>query len=142
VETVESLAEVNVFLEEGLAFEVKFEGEKAAITEFKGISKVALIKEETKGVKIGKKKKGRKVPKNQKAFISRAAEILLNAKVPFKVTFGSKEFTLRFDLDHYLHVYPDKCTIVGFKNSDEHPIVLIKELFVDLPNVKLLTPTG
>jgi len=139
---VESLAEVNAFLEKGLAFEVKFEGEKAAVTEFKGISKVTFSKEETKGVKVGKKKTGRKVPKNQKTFISRAAEILLNAKVPFKVTFGSKEFTLRFDLDHYLHVYPNKCTVVGFKKTDEQPIVLIKELFADLPNVKLLSPTG
>jgi len=138
----ESLAEVNAYIEKGLAFEVKFDGDKAIVAEPKGITKVTLSKEEMKKAKIGKKKAGRKVPKPQKVFLSGAADILLNAKIPFKVTYGPKECTLRFDLDHYIHVYPDRVSVLGFNKLEDHPIALIKGLLADLPNVKMLSPSS
>ncbi len=135
-----ALADVGIWLNEGKPFEVKFEGDVAVVGEVRGIVKIELKKGETKGLGVGKKKAGRKVPKDQKAFILNAAERFLAAKVPFKVTFGPKESTLRFDLDHYVHIYPDRCSVVGFTSLSEAPIALIKELLASIPNVKLLAP--
>lgn len=134
-----TINKIREFLEQGRAFEVKYCAGGAIVDEAKGISKVSLSKEDTKGLRIGKKKAGRKVPKEQKQFLGSAAEMLLSANVPFKVTFGPKEFTLRFDLDHYIHMYPDKCVIVGFKSLDERPLYHIKALLGSVSNIKLLS---
>ncbi len=136
----QALAEVSNWLNEGRPFEVRFEGGSVAVSEVKGIVKIELKKGETKGLGVGKKKAGRKVPKEQKAFILSAAERFLAAKVPFKVTFGPKESTLRFDLDRYIHIYPDRCSVVGFTSLNEAPIALIKEQLASIPNVRLLAP--
>jgi hypothetical protein len=135
-----ALDEVSAWLNEGKAFEVKFDGDTPTLTEAKGIVKIELKKGETKGLGMGKKKAGRKVPKPQKEFVLKASELLLAAKKSYKVTFGPKETTLRFDLDHYVHIYPDRASVVGFSSLNDPPIALIKELFASIPNVKLLAP--
>ncbi len=135
-----ALDEVSSWLNEGKAFEVKFDGDIPSVSEVKGIVKIELKKGEAKGLKVGKKKAGRKVPKPQKDFILKASELLLAAKKPYKVTFGPKESTLRFDLDHYVHIYPDRASVVGFTSLNDSPIALIKELLASIPNVKLLAP--
>ena len=134
-----TMNKIREYLEQGRAFEVKYGAGGAIVEEAKGISKVALSKDDTKGLRIGKKKAGRKVPKEQKHFLGSVAEMLLSANVPFKVTFGPKEFTLRFDLDHYVHMYPDKCVIVGFKDLNEKPLLCIKNLLGSISNIKLLS---
>ncbi len=135
-----AMVEVSNWLNEGRPFEVMFECGVAVVGEVKNIVKIELKKGETKGLGVGRKKAGRKVPKEQKAFILSAAERLLAAKVPFKVTFGPKDSTLRFDLDRYVHIYPDRCSVVGFTDLDEPPIALIKEQLASIQNVRLLTP--
>jgi len=135
----EAFAIIKDYLDQGKAFEVKFEGDRPVVGEAKGIAKVSISKGELKGAKIRKVGK-RKVPNDQKSIITSAAEAFLNHRVGFKATFGSNESTLRLDLDHYLHLYPDKCVVVGFKSMDEHPIALIKERLAIYPNVKILSP--
>ena len=137
---------IQDFLEQGRAFEVKFEGGNTLITETKGISKIALSPDEIKNAKIRKAGK-KKVLKEHKQVIAAAAEILIGAKVPFKVTFGTEESVIRFDLDHYVRLFrdkedrnPNKCLVIGFNSLDEKPVALIRECLSIYPSVRLLTP--
>ena len=142
----EALTAIKGFVDLGKPFEVKFEANSPVVCEAKGISKIALSPEELKKAKIKKTPK-RKVVKEQKNLIISAAEIFLEKKVGFKVVFGTDESTIRFDLDHYIRLardkeerVPEKCTIVGFNDINEPPVVFIKELLSIYPNVKLLVP--
>jgi len=143
----EASATIKDYIDQGKNFEVKFEGDSPApvICEPKGISKIVLSKDEIAKAKI-KKSAGRKVVKCQKEFIMSAADALVGNKVGFKVTFGSGESVIRFDLDHYLRLFQDKdkksenCTVLGFSSLDERPIGFIKEQISTYPNVKLLAP--
>ncbi len=134
------LEEVKAFLDQGKPFEVRFEGDEARISEAKGVVKISLSKEETKGIRM--RKSVRKIPSAQKEFVVNSARILIPKKVPFKVTFGPKETTFRFDLDRYIHIYPDKCAVVGFNSLDEHPVSLVREFLSAFPNLKLYMPRG
>ncbi|MBM5805690.1 MAG: hypothetical protein FJZ49_06495 [Candidatus Verstraetearchaeota archaeon] len=143
----DAFAVIKDYLDQGKAFEVKFDGDQPVVDEAKGITKVSISKDELKGAKIRKGGK-RKVPEAQKSIITSAAEAFLKNRVGFKVTFGPNESTIRFDLDHYIRLVhdkddksPDRCLVVGFKSMDEHPIALIKERLSIYPNVKLLSQT-
>jgi hypothetical protein len=133
-----TLEEIKAFLDQGKPFEVRFEGDEACVSEAKGVVKISLSKEETKGIKV--RKSARKVPSAQKEFVMNSASILIPKKVPFKVTFGPKETTFRFDLDHYIHIYPDKCAVVGFRGLDENPVSLVRDLLSAFPNLKIYAP--
>jgi len=143
----DAFAVIKDYVDQGKAFEVKFEGDQPIVDEAKGITKVSISKDELKGAKIRKGGK-RKVIEAQKSIITSAAEAFLKSRVSFKVTFGSNESTIRFDLDHYIRLVhdkeddrsPDRCLVVGFKSIDEHPIALIKEHLSIYPNVKVLSP--
>ncbi len=52
---------------------------------------------------------------------------------------GKDDSTIRFDLDHYVHLYPDKCLVLGFRSLDERPVSLIRDC-LDYPNIKVLSP--
>jgi hypothetical protein len=137
---------IQDFLEQGKPFEVKFEGGALSISEAKGVSKISLSADEIKNAKIRKAAK-RKVLKGHKEFLTNASEILIRERVPFKVTFGTEESVLRFDLDHYIRLFrdkedrnPDKCLVMGFNNLEEMPVALIREHLSVYPNVKLLVP--
>ncbi|MDI9609548.1 MAG: hypothetical protein QFX34_04625 [Candidatus Verstraetearchaeota archaeon] len=132
------LGEIKAFLDQGKPFEVRFEGDEVFVSEAKGVVKISLSKEETKGIRV--RKSARKVPSEQKEFVMNSANILIPKKVPFKVTFGPKETTFRFDLDHYIHIYPDKCAVVGFRSLDDHPVSLVRALLSGFPNLKVYAP--
>ncbi|MCX8182001.1 MAG: hypothetical protein N3D12_02660 [Candidatus Methanomethyliaceae archaeon] len=133
------LATIKQYLDDGKGFELGFEGDNPVLRDVKGISKLEISKGEMRGLPIKKGGK-KKILEDQKSIILNASRTLLNNKVPFKVTIGSKEATIRFDLDHYVHMYPDKCVIVGFNNLAERPLSLIKDCLSNYPNLKLLTP--
>ncbi len=139
-------ATIQDFLELGKPFEVKFEGGAMSILEAKGVSKISLSADEIKNAKIRKATK-RKVLRGHKEFITCSSEILIRDNVPFKVTFGTEETVLRFDLDHYVRLYRDKeekgserCLVMGFSSLDEAPIALIRECLSVYSDIKLLTP--
>lgn len=134
------------FVELGKPFEVKFEGGVMSVSEAKGVSKISLSADEVKKAKIKKATK-RKVLKGHKDLLANATETLIREKVPFKVTFGTEETVIRFDLDHYIRLFrdkedrvPDKCLVVGFYSLDEKPVALIRECLSIYPSIKLLTP--
>ncbi len=130
---------IKQYLDEGKGFELGFDGDEPIIGDVKGISKLVIKKGELRGLPMRKGGK-KKILEYQKSIILDASKVLVNSKIPFKVTVGSKETTLRFDLDHYIHMYPDKCVIVGFNNFEELPLSLIRWCFSNCPNLKLLTP--
>lgn len=130
---------IKQYLDEGKGFELGFDGDKPILGDIKGISKLVITKGELRGLPVRKSGK-KKMLEDQKSIILYASKVLLDNKIPFKVTVGSKETTLRFDLDHYIHMYPDKCVIVGFSNFEESPLSLIRECFSNCPNLKLLSP--
>jgi hypothetical protein len=132
------LGEIRAFLDQGKPFEVRFEGDEVCVSEAKGVVKISLSKEETKGIRV--RKSARKIPSAQKEFVMNSASILIPKKVPFKVTFGPKETTFRFDLDRYIHIYPDKCAVVGFRSLEEHPVSLVRALLSAFPNLKVYAP--
>ncbi len=137
---------VQDFVEQGKPFEVKFEGGVMSVSEAKGMSKISLSAEEKKNAKIRKSAK-RKVLRGHKSLLANATEILIREKVPFKVTFGTDETMIRFDLDHYIRLFrdkedrvPDKCLVVGFNSLEEKPVALIREHLSIYPSIRLLTP--
>lgn len=130
---------IKRYVSEGRGFEIRFENDKAVLSELKGISKLTIEKSEMRGLPLRKSGK-KKVLEEQKVIILGASKALINNRIPFKVTVDSKETTIRFDLDHYVHMYPDKCVVVGFKSLDEAPLSFIKEYFSTYPNIKILTP--
>ncbi|RWX73860.1 MAG: hypothetical protein Metus_0639 [Candidatus Methanosuratincola subterraneus] len=134
------LGEIKAFLDQGKPFEVKYDGEAVCVSEAKGVVKISLSKEETKGIRV--RKSARKIPAAQKEFVINSASILIPKRIPFKVTFGPKETTFRFDLDHYIHIYPEKCAVVGFKSLDELPVSLVRDLLSGFPNLKIYAPKG
>lgn len=133
------LSAIKQYLDDGKGFEVVFEGDNPFLRDVKGVSKIEISKGEMRGLPLRKAGK-KKIPEDQKAVVMSASKILLDNKIPFKVTIASKEATIRFDLDRYIHMYPDKCVIVGFKNFEEKPLPLIKDCLSNCPNLKLLSP--
>ncbi len=137
---------IKDFIDQGKPFEVKFDGGVMSVSDAKGVSKIALSADEMKNAKI-RKAKTRKVIRAHRDLLANATEILVREKVPFKVTFGTEETVIRFDLDHYVRLFrdkedrvPDKCLVVGFYSLDEKPVALIRECLSIYPNIKLLTP--
>lgn len=134
----EILSIIKQYLDDGKGFDLRFEGNSPVIGGVKGISKLEIAKSELRGLPL--RKGGKKILEDQKSIILNTSRVLVNNKVPFKVTVGSKEATIRFNLDRYIHIYPDKCVIVGFNNLEDYPLSLLKEYFSNLPNLKLLKP--
>ncbi|RLF09796.1 MAG: hypothetical protein DRJ98_07495 [Thermoprotei archaeon] len=126
---------VKSFLDGGRGFEVHFEGDEVKVEEVKGFSKIKLK------VKDLKKYAGRRsLKKEHKALLWKLVEKLVAAKTPFKVIIGAGEFTVRFDLDHYVRVHSDGCAIVGFNSKNEEPINIICKELEEYGPIKLLSP--
>ncbi|RLE48519.1 MAG: hypothetical protein DRJ31_07035 [Candidatus Methanomethylicota archaeon] len=134
----DALSKIRSYVEAAKSFEVSHKDGQTIIEEFKGIKKgVEISKKELKGVRIGRKK----IPKDQLQLILNVAERLLDKAIDFKVVFGQNDSTIRFDLDHYVHLYPDKCVAVGFLNNSEEPLSLIYDLLAEsYGKVQLLSP--
>ncbi|MCQ5336618.1 MAG: hypothetical protein NO475_00275 [Candidatus Methanomethylicia archaeon] len=125
-------------LSEGKGFEINFEGEIPNISDIKGFSKIS--KDEISDIKGIKKIRKKKVLEDHRDFIIDASKVLIKNKIPFKVTVFPNEIILRFDLDHYIHLYPDKFVVIGFNNLEEFPISLIKSYFPKNKEIKILRP--
>ncbi len=125
-------------LSEGKGFEINFEGEIPNISNIKGFSKIN--KNEISNIKGIKKIKKKKILEDHKNFIIEISKVLIKNKIPFKVTILPNEVILRFDLDHYIHLYPDKFVIIGFNNLEESPISLIRSYFPKNKEIRILHP--
>ncbi|RLF10693.1 MAG: hypothetical protein DRJ69_02775 [Thermoprotei archaeon] len=122
-------------LSQNKGFEVSYDQSEVRVGEVEGLSKVK--------VKLGglRKYAGRKaIRKELREVALSLAERLVEAKVPFKLMIGSGEFTLRFDLDHYVRVHGGGSSVVGFRDLSEPPMVLIADLLKKHGPVKFLSP--
>lgn len=126
---------IKCYIDNGRGFEIIFEKETPIINELKGVSKIKLSGEEIKGIRRMIK---RKILEDHKTIILESSKILIENKVPFKVTIFPKEVILRFDLDRYIHLYHDKYTIVGFHDFNEFPLCLIKNQLSRIKKYKVL----
>ncbi|PCN50145.1 hypothetical protein B6U99_06070 [Candidatus Geothermarchaeota archaeon ex4572_27] len=126
---------IKGLLEQNKGFEVSYEGGEVRVGEVRGVSKAK--------VKLGELRRyaGRKVIGGELREVAFSlAERLIEARVPFKVVIGSGEFTLRFDLDHYVRVHGGGSVVVGFNSRDEGPLRLIYDVLEGYGPVKLLAP--
>ncbi|RLF04913.1 MAG: hypothetical protein DRJ60_06430 [Thermoprotei archaeon] len=129
--------EILNLLSQGKGFEVDYENGNVKISEAKGISKGSVNLKEIKGVRKGKVK-----PPSAKLrdLIIELSSKLIETGKKFKVTLGQGDFTLRFDLDHYVRVDSKSSSVVGFKSLDEEPINVIADILEDHGEVKILKP--
>ena len=129
--------EILNLLNQGKGFEVDYENGKVKIQEAKGISKGAVSLKEVKGVR---KSKIKPPSAKLKDLIIELASKLIDANKKFKVTLGQGDFTLRFDLDHYIRVDSKSSSVIGFNSLSEEPINLIADILEDHGEVKILKP--
>jgi hypothetical protein len=129
--------EILKFVNQGKGFEVLYEGDQVKVLEAKGVSKTSIDLKEIKGVRKGKPK-----PPSAKLrdLVVRLASKLIESRRNFKVTFGQGDFTLRFDLDHYVRVDSTSSNVVGFKGLDEDPLNIIADILEEHGEVKILKP--
>ncbi|MFB6471023.1 MAG: hypothetical protein TU36_007330 [Vulcanisaeta sp. AZ3] len=107
---------------------VDYQGDSVVIDEVKGIIK---IKEEDVKKELGELRKmrprGKPTPK-QLSITADVVKRLVENKVRFKVVFGPKEVTIRFDLDHYVRLNDKDVRVVGFSSRDEGYLGLIADV--------------
>jgi len=129
--------EILNFVSQGKGFEVRCEGSEIKVSEAKGISRASIDLREIKGVR-----KGRGKPPSAKLrnLVVKLASRLVEAGRSFKVTFGQGDFTLRFDLDHYVRVDSTSSNVVGFKSLEEDPIKIIADILEEHGKVRVLRP--
>jgi hypothetical protein len=129
--------EILSFVNQGRSFEVLCEGDQVKVFEVKGVSKTSINLKEIKGVRKGKPK-----PPSAKLrdIVMRLVSRLVEAKKSFKVTFGQGDFTLRFDLDHYVRVDSTSSSVVGFKSLGEDPLNIIADILEEHGEVRILKP--
>ena len=129
--------EILNFVSQGKGFEVRCEGGEIKVSEAKGISRASIDLREIKGVR-----KGRGKPPSAKLrnLVVKLASRLVEAGRSFKVTFGQGDFTLRFDLDHYVRVDSTSSNVVGFKSLEEDPIKIIADILEEHGKVRVLRP--
>jgi len=126
---------VEGLLHRGKGFEVLYKGSEVEVVEAGAAPKA--------GVELGEPRRyaGRKVIGRELREVALSlAERLVEVRVPFKVTVGSGEFTLRFDLDRYVRVHGEGASVVGFKDLSEAPVASIVDLLRRHGPVRLLSP--
>lgn len=117
---------------------IEYREDGIVVDKVKGIVKGEFSKEDLS--ELRKRKPRGKPTKEQVELTKEIARRLVNSKVKFKVIFGSKEVTIRFDLDHYLRITDEGTRIVGYNSIDEHPINQIRDLLEKYGEVKILRP--
>ncbi|GGP20404.1 hypothetical protein GCM10007981_08340 [Thermocladium modestius] len=109
----------------------------ARVTKVKGIIKGELNEKELGELKK-RRPRGKPTPKQVKT-VKDLASILYNNKVKFKVVFGSKEATIRFD-QGYIRLTEEDARIAGFKSENDFPLPLIKDELNKYGKVLFLKP--
>lgn len=129
---------VESFISEGKSFEVSYSNGVPVVQGYKGISKTTVGKDELKGFKKGR---GGKVSSRMAEVVRKICKVLIDNRVSFKVVFIKKDVEVRFDLDHYVHIYEDgKVSVAGFSSSGEHPLLLIYDILDSVGEVRFLKP--
>lgn len=129
--------EILNLLSQGKGFEVRFEDGFIRVSEVKGITKTHINLKEIKGVKKGKI---RPPPAKLRDLIIKLVSRLIDSRKEFKVTLGQGDFTLRFDLDHYIRVDSNSSSVVGFNSLEDETVKVIADLLKEHGEVRILKP--
>jgi hypothetical protein len=128
---------VESFILEGKSFEVSYSNDVPMVQSYKGVSKTIVSKDELKGFKKSKSKVDPKLVK----IVREICKVLMDNKISFKVIFIKKDVEIRFDLDHYVHIYEDgRISIAGFSSDGERPLSLIYSILDSTGEVRFLRP--
>jgi hypothetical protein len=114
-----SLQEIMNYIEKSKSVEIKVEGDKIIVSEYKGISKTDVS--DVKSLIRGKKSK---IDKKRIKIISELIPILLSNKISFKIIF-EKDPLLKFDVERYIAITPNEAKIFGFNSENESPLNMI-----------------
>ncbi|ABW01248.1 hypothetical protein [Caldivirga maquilingensis] len=107
------------------------EGNNLEIIDYRGD---LIVVDSVKGIVKGdvgdlgelKKRRPRGGPtKRQVELIAAIVRALVKSRVKFKVVFGPREATVRFDEDRYVRVTESDSRVVGFNSSSEEPLSII-----------------
>lgn len=133
---VDRLAE---FLNEGHSFIVDYdENGTPHISEYKGRSTIAIDRELRKVIR---RRRGKRRPcKKILRLVQEISLTFIQQNIPFKVIFGSNDVMVYIDLDHFIHIYPSKISIVGYKSLDDHPLNFIRHYLESYGSIKFLKP--
>ncbi|MGB9730023.1 MAG: hypothetical protein ACP5GU_04895 [Thermoprotei archaeon] len=131
------MSNIDELISEGKSFEVSYSNGNPIIQNYKGISKTSVSKEELRGFKKVKSKISSKII----PAIKDICNTLINNKIPFKIVFIKKDVEVRFDLDHYVHIYDNgSISIAGFSSNKDHPLSLIYDTLESIGEIKFLKP--
>jgi predicted site-specific integrase-resolvase len=114
-----SLQEIMNYIEKSKSVEIKVEGDKIIVSEYKGISKT-----DVSDVKSLIRSKKSKIDKKRIKIISELIPILLNNKISFKIIL-EKDPLLKFDVERYIAITPNEAKIFGFNSEKESPLNMI-----------------
>jgi len=106
---------------------------------YKGIRKGKIEEKEVRTL-IKRRRSRRRLSKKLISLCLAIARRLLENKVRFNMIFGREEVTISFDLDHFIRLYKNRVVIAGFKDLNEKPVALVRELLENHGNVKILKP--
>ncbi len=132
--TVEEL--VNRIMEGNNLEVVDYRGDSVLIDSVKGI-----VKGDVGDLGELKKRRPRGGPtKRQVELTAAVARALAKSRVKFKVIFGPREATIRFDEDRYVRVTENDSRVVGFNSSSEEPLSIIYNELSSYGKVLFLKP--
>lgn len=115
---------------------VDFKGDLIVVDEVKGI-----VKGDVGDIGELKKRRPRGGPTGrQLELASEVARRLAENRVKFKIVYGPREVTIRFDLDRYVRVTEEDSRVVGFTRPDEEPLKYIYSQLEGYGKVKFLKP--
>ncbi|WP_069808006.1 hypothetical protein [Vulcanisaeta thermophila] len=110
-------------------FEVlDYQDDSIVVDDVKGIVKIkdGISKEELGELR---KRRPRGKPTNRQLEVTeQVVNRLVSGRVKFKVVFGPREVTIRFDLDHYVRITDKDVRVVGFTSKDEGALGLISNV--------------
>ena len=107
------------------------EGNNLEVVDYKGdyviIDSVrGIVKGEVGDLGELKKRRPRGGPtKRQVELMAAIARALAKSRIKFKVVFGPREATVRFDEDRYVRITENDSRVVGFNSSSEEPLSII-----------------
>lgn len=131
------MSSIDELISEGKSFEVSYSDGNLIVQNYKGIAKTSVSKEELKGFKKSKSK----ISSKMIPIIRKICDTLISNKIPFKIVFIKKDVEVRFDLDHYVHIYDNgNISIAGFSSGNEHPLSLIYDILDSIGEIRFLKP--
>ncbi len=129
---------LSQFISERRNFEVKYTPEGApVITEYRPPSRASMPKEIRKLVR---RRTRRRIPRSVLLTLEEACKLLINKRTSFRVIFGANDVIIYLDLDHFIHIYPNKISIAGYNSLKEEPLASLRQVLEKHAPVKLLKP--